>query len=371
MKKYWTGIGGQVIVVLKRLFRDKMALFFTFLFPLIFLFVFGTIFSNQNTSFTIAIINRSDTEFAKGFVEGAKRDDSGMLKIKEVSGLDEAKEKLKRSQINGILELEEDFGKLKGEGANIQPSGTIKVLYAKGSDQTASALTALMTKITDDINRHMGQPEPPVKVATQAVGDEALQQFDYTFTGLLAFSLMSMGVFGLANQMPTEKQKGNYRRLRAAPFTSGQLIIATSIAYTIISLLSALMMIVVGMLMFQFTLRGDWLLFLSFLTLCAVMMVGLGLMIGAWAKNENQSAPLANLIAFPMMFLSGAFFPSFLFPEWLRAVSQFVPMTPAVDGLRLIATEHASLSEVLPQIGGIALCIVIVYLLAIKLFRWE
>ena len=102
-----------------------------------------------------------------------------------------------------------------------------------------------------------------------------------------------------------------------------------------------------------------------------MMMVGLGLLIGGWAKNENQSAPLSNLISFPMMFLSGAFFPAFLFPEWLRGVTQFIPMTSVVDGFRLIMTEQASLIEVLPQIGAVAAWVVVIYIVAVKLFRWE
>lgn len=373
MKRYFIGVFSQAGVSMKRLMRDKMALFFTFLFPLIFLLVFGTIFGNNNssTSFDIAIINHSQTEFAKHFVEGAKSDKSGVLKIKDVESLEDAKEKMKRSELNGIIELPKDFGEVKVNEPNAKPSGTIKVLHSKGSDQLASAMTAVMSQVANEINQAMGQPEPPIKVASEAVGDEALKSFDYTFTGLLAFSLMSMGIFGLANQMPTEKQKGAYRRLRAAPFTAGQLIIATAISYTIIALLSAVMMIVVGMWVFNFQMRGDWLLFSGFLALSAIMMVGLGLIIGAWAKNENQSAPLSNLISFPMMFLSGAFFPSFLFPEWLKSISQFIPMTPVVDGLRLISAENASLAEIVPQIGMLAAVVALVYLLAIKIFRWE
>jgi ABC-2 type transporter len=144
-----------------------------------------------------------------------------------------------------------------------------------------------------------------------------------------------------------------------------------AIHYTIISLLSLIMMIVVGTLLFHFNMRGDWLLFSLMSVISAMMMVGLGLLIGGWAKNENQSAPLSNLISFPMMFLSGAFFPVFLFPEWLRGAAQFIPMTPITDGFRLIMTEHASLIEVLPQIGGVAAWTLVIYIAAIKLFRWE
>lgn len=383
VKSYWIGVYGQVRALQKRFMRDGTSLFFTFLFPLIFLLVFGAIFNNQTTSFDVAIINHSQSEFAKQFVEQAKANKDTTLKVKDVKDMQEAREKLKRSELSGIIELPADFGNVTpaqagapGQGSaagqtQARPSGTLRVLYAKGSEQSGNTLTAIMGQIIDGINKGMGQPEPPLKVAGQAVGDEQLKTFDYTFTGLLAFSLLSMGIFGLANQMPTEKQKGSYRRLRASPFTAGQLILAMGIHYTIVSLLSAAMMLVVGMSVFHFTMRGDWLLAVPFITLAALLMVGFGLLIGGWAKNENQSAPLGNLVAFPMMFLSGTFFPSFMFPEWLRTLSQFIPMTPVTDGLRLIMTEHASLAEVLPYAGAIGLWMLVVYIAAIKLFRWE
>lgn len=383
VKSYWIGVYGQVRALQKRFMRDGTSLFFTFLFPLIFLLVFGAIFNNQTTSFDVAIINHSKSEFAKQFVEQAKANKDTTLKVKDVKDMQEAREKLKHSELSGIIELPADFGTVTpaqagapGQGSatgqtQARPSGTLRVLYAKGSEQSGNTLTAIMGQIIDGINKGMGQPEPPLKVAGQAVGDEQLKTFDYTFTGLLAFSLMSMGIFGLANQMPTEKQKGSYRRLRASPFTAGQLILAVGIHYTIVSLLSAAMMLVVGMTVFHFNMRGDWLLAVPFITLAALLMVGFGLLIGGWAKNENQSAPLGNLVAFPMMFLSGTFFPSFMFPEWLRTLSQFVPMTPVTDGLRLIMAENASLAEVLPYAGAVGLWILVVYVAAIKLFRWE
>ena len=131
MKAYWTGVFGQVAAIAKRVMRDKMALFFTFLFPLIFLLVFGTIFNNQLASLKVAIINHSDSQFAKQFVDNAKKGDVSVLKIQDVSGMDEAKEKMKRSQLDGIIELPADFGK---PGADHRPTGTINVLYATGLD---------------------------------------------------------------------------------------------------------------------------------------------------------------------------------------------------------------------------------------------
>lgn len=368
MKKYWMGVFGQVNALQRRFIRDKVGLFFTFLFPLIFLFVLGSIFSNQTVSFRVAIINHSDSQFAKIFVERAKDDKDSPLKVEDPMTIDEAKEKMKRSEIDGIIELDNNFGKADQSS---RPNGTINVLYQKGSDQSGQTLTALMNHTAEGINKGMGQPEPPLKVASKAIGDEALKNFDYTFTGLLAFSLMSMGVFGLSQAMPTEKQSGSYRRLRAAPFNSGQLVIATGIHYIIISILSVIAMLIVGFLVFDFNMRGDWPIFWLFTLLAAALTVGFGLLVGSWAKNESQAAPLSNIIAFPMMFMSGAFFPLFLFPEWLQTAANFIPLTPVVDGFRLIMTESSSLIDIAPQIGLIAVWIIVVYTLAIKLFRWE
>lgn len=368
---YWQGIFGFAKAGFRRFFRDKTAMFFTFLFPLIFLFIFGSIFNNKTFSIKVALINHSETEFAKKFVEQAKKDDDKSLKIQNIDTMDEAKQQLKRSQIDGIIELPADFGQVVGEGQTAKVTGTLKVLHAKGSEQSGDILTAMLNQVVAQINRGMGHPEAPLKVERQAIGDEALSNFDYTFTGLIAFSLMSMGIFGLANMLPTEKQNGQLRRLRAAPFHASQLLIAYTIVYTVISLISMANMLIVGLLVFKFNMRGSWLLFGLLATLGAMMMTGIGLAIGGWAQNENQSAPISNLISMPMMFLSGTFFPTFLFPEWLQAATSFVPITPLVNGLRLVMTESAGLMEVLPQIGIVSAWIVVIYIVAVKIFRWE
>ena len=219
MKKYWIGIFGQVRAQQKRFVRDKMALFFTFLFPLIFLLVFGSVFSNDSTSFDIAIVNNSQTEFAKSFVKNAKENSKdSILKIKDVKYMNDAREKMKRSELNGIIELPSDFGAIKNNDNHPIPTGTMNVIYSKGSEQTGGALVAVMNQITNSINSQMGQPEAPLKAVGKAIGDEQLKSFDYMFTGLLTFSLMSMGIFGLSNQIPADKKRGLYRRLRSAPF---------------------------------------------------------------------------------------------------------------------------------------------------------
>ena len=367
MKRYFQAVFGIMRAYQKRFYRDKVALFFTFLFPLIFLFVFGTIFRGSSVSFNVAVINHSKTEFSKDFLKAATDDKTFKVKT-EVKTMDDAKKRMSRGELDSVLELPANFGTPNATGV---PAGTMNVYYQKGSEQSGKTVAAVMQSILDDINAKLGRPAAALKVAEKATDDAGLSQFDYTFSGLLGFSLMSMGIFGLANAMPSEKQKGAFRRLRAAPIKASQLILANAFHYLIVTLMSIGVMFIIGLTVFDFSMRGNWLNFVLFTVLSAMTMLGFGLAIGGWARNENQSAPLTNLVSFPLMFLSGSFFPRFLFPEWLQHVSAFLPLTPVVDGLRRIMTENASLIELAPQVGLLAAWLVVIYFATFRLFRWE
>lgn len=367
MKRYILATFGVTRAYTKRFFRDKVALFFTFLFPLIFLFVFGSIFNNSDMTFKIALINESKSQFAEGFVKSAG-DDKAFKISEDIKDLDTAKQKMSRGEIDSVIVLPQSFGEPNDKGV---PSGKMDVYYKKGSEQSGQTVAAVMQQVLDGINKGLGRPDAPLQVEQKATQDTGLSQFDYTFSGLLGFTMLSMGIFGLANSMPQEKKSGAFRRLRASPFKASQLIIGVGIHYLIVTLLSVLAMVAIGLLVFHFDMRGNWLIFAVYIVISATMMLGFGLLIGGWAKNENQSAPVSNLISFPMMFLSGVFFPRFLFPEWLQGVTGFIPLTPVVDGLRRIMTENASLLDLGPELGLIGLWTIAIYTLAVVLFRWE
>ncbi len=136
-------------------------------------------------------------------------------------------------------------------------------------------------------------------------------------------------------------------------------------------ILSVSLMFITSLLVFNLNMNGDYISLALIVILGTAVLFGIGLSIGGWAKNENQAAPLANLVTFPMMFLSGTFFPRFAMPEWLQGVSGFLPLTPVIDGIRLIVTEGKTIFEIGPQVGLLAIWAVIIYTIAFKVFRWE
>lgn len=356
-------------ISVRRAFRDKTAIFFIFLFPLIFLFIFGGIFGkNDDVSFKIAIINESKSSFASDFVKQAS--EQKLFKIDDNSStLDLAREKLSRDQLDAIVVLPSEFGEVKN-GEKF-PSGQANVIYSQNSQQAGTALASILEQQFSQINSKFVSQQKPFTVKAEKSNEKSLTQFDYTFAGLIGFAILGLGVFGPVNYFPELKKKGVLRRIHTTPLLPWQFFVSSVLSQAVIGLMSVGLMFAVALSVFHLNLTGNPLSLIVFIIFGIVVIYGIGLAVGGWARNENQAAPLANLITFPMMFLSGTFFPRFLMPEWLQHISFFLPLTPVIDGIRLIATEGHNLLQLGPQIALMAGWTIIIYLVAFKVFRWE
>lgn len=353
----------------KRFFRDKTAIFFSVGFPLIFLFVFGNLYSNNsNVSFNVAVINKSDSAFAKEFVKNIG--DSKILKAKnDVTTIESAKDKMSRSELDAAIVLPADFGQVKTSSK--YPTGQAEIVYTQNNQQSAIALGSVLDAQFKQINSKFVDVVAPFTVISTQLNEKSLSSFDYAFAGLLGFAIIGIGILGPVNVFPELKKMGILRRLSTTPLRVWQYFISTMIGQVAIGIISLALMFVVAITMFNLNVVGNWIELVTFLILSIVMILGIGLALGGWAKNERQVAPLANTIVFPMMFLSGTFFPRFLMPEWVQAISGFLPLTPVIDGIRLIANEGKHFVDILPQIGLIGAWMVVIYLIAFKVFRWE
>ncbi len=353
----------------RRFFRDRLALFFSIGFPLIFLFVFGSLNSgNKDVSFNIALINESSTSFAKDFVKNAEN--GKVLKVdKDVTTLDQAKDKMSRSELDAAIILPNNFGNVQS-GAKY-PTGQAKVIYTANNEQSGQALSSILDAQFKGINAQFVKNETPFTVSSEQLNEKSLTPFDYTFAGLLGFAIIGMGIFGPVNVFPELKKMGILRRLSTTPLKVWQYFLSTMIGQAIIGLISLGVMFIVAILVFHLQVVGNYAELIIFLVLGIITILGIGLALGGWAKNERQAAPLSNIIVFPMMFLSGTFFPRYLMPDWLQNISGFLPLTPIVDGIRLIATEGKHFIDILPQLGLIGAWMIVIYFIAFRVFRWE
>jgi ABC-2 type transport system permease protein len=251
------------------------------------------------------------------------------------------------------------------------PGGQAVVHYTQNSQSAAVTLTTLLQAELQATNRKLTGGSEPFSVVNKQNNERSLSAFDYTFTGLLGFSILGAGIFGPINVFPELKKMGILRRLHTTPLRVWQYFLSVMLGNAVSGLLSIAVMFIVAIAVFHLKIVGNIFELALFLAFGITMILGIGLAVGGWAKNERQAAPLANIIVFPMMFLSGTFFPRFLMPHWLQNITTYLPLSPVIDGARLIATEGAHLTQIGSQLGIMAAWLVVVYLIAFRVFRWE
>jgi ABC-2 type transport system permease protein len=353
----------------RRFFRNRVAIFFGLLFPLIILFVIGGIFGNagNNVSFNVALINESDSAIASEF--SAEAASSTVLKVDSaIATLEDAEAAIQKGTLDAAIVLPAAFGATAAGSST--PSGTAIIYYAPTDAQAAQALASVLKAQFEPLNARFVTTTLPFTVATKETNERGLTSFDYTFSGLLGFALLGIGIFGPVNIFPELKRQGVLRRLHTTPLAVWQYFVATALSQMATGLLTVAAMFAAAILVFHLQVVGNWLELVAYLIISIAMMLGIGLAIGGWAKDQSQAAPLSNIIVFPMMFLSGTFFPRFLMPEWLQGISAYFPLTPVIDGLRMIATEGKGLADIGPQLLLVLAWLVVVYVIAFRVFRW-
>jgi ABC-2 type transport system permease protein len=353
----------------KRFFRDRLAQFFGILFPLIFLFVFGAFSSgNGAPSFNVAVFNQSSAPYAATFTKQIQS--SKVLKVSTTeTTLSQAETDMTNKRLDAIIVLPQNFGKVSQPGSN--PSGTAQVLYSVTSASTGQTVQSVLAGSVNQIDNKLTNSVPPLSVTGRALKDKQLTAFDYTFSGLLGFSIVGIGIFGPINVFPELKKQGILRRLHTTPLRVWQYFLATMFSQAISGIISIAIQFAVAISVFHLKVDGDYLEIALFTVLSIFMILGIGLAIGGWAKNERQAAPLSNIIVFPMLFLSGTFVPQYDLPVWLQHITAYLPLSPVIDGLRLLTTAGYHLWQIGPQLGLVSVWLVVIYAAAFRLFRWE
>jgi ABC-2 type transport system permease protein len=274
---------------------------------------------------------------------------------------------MKRGQLDATIVLPAGFGDKK-EGL---PSGKAEVVFTQNSAQAGQAVQSVLQSQFTKLNSTLVATSTPFVATAVRSNEKSLTGFDYAFAGILGFTILGSGIFGPINIFPELKKMGILRRLHTTPLRVWQYFLSVMLGNAVVGMLSLLLMYVVALLMFDLKIAGNILELAAFLVFSLILILGIGLAIGGWAKNERQAAPLANIIVFPMMFLSGTFFPRFGFPEWLQKLTDLFPLTPVIDGARLLTTEGLHLTQIGTQLGIMGVWLVVVYFVAFRVFRWE
>jgi ABC-2 type transport system permease protein len=347
--------------------RNRAAVFFTFFLPLIIMLIFGVLNFEGSVSFQVGVADEAQNAASQRLADGLAEYDY----IELSSG--------SRDELLGDLEDGDvDFVLVVPEGFEIPQPGQETGLVAytgSGDPAQAQVSTGLFQQaVAQALFAPPGAPPgqgfgtPPLSF--ESVESRDLGYIDFLVPGVLGMTVMQLGLFSVAFGFVQLKRTGALRRLFATPTSPAYFLSAQVSSRLIIALVQVAILLGVG-LAFGLQMFGDYLSLALIVMLAAIIFLAMGFAVAGWAKNEDQAAPVANLLSLPMMFLSGVFFPREAMPEFLRGITQYMPLTYANEALRAIVNEGAALTSLGGQLLGMAVWAVIAFLIAVRLFRWE
>jgi ABC-2 type transport system permease protein len=266
--------------------------------------------------------------------------------------------------------IPENFGKLDPQTNQPMPA-KIVTHYNQAKPQNGQLANLIIGQILSGINQKVSNAPQIIALDASGVKTNNLGFFDFILPGILSMSIMQLGIFGTAFAFVSLKASGALRRIQATPIHPRNFIAAQAVTRLLITLVSVLVLVGFGKYFFGFHMLGSYFSFLLVATIGSLIFLGLGFAIAGVSKDENQVAPLANLIQLPMLLLSGVFFPRDAFPNWLKVITDYFPLTFMADSLRKIANEGVGLFHLGWDLLGLTIWLVITFIIAINAFRWE
>ena len=352
---------------LRRVSRDTVTLIVLFSIPLLLLLLFGAFTANtNNVSLRVAVVNQSNEPFARQFADQLKKVE--VLKQEESSlTLAEARDQIKAGDLDAVIELPKEFGVVR----NQTPAGTAKVYVDQSDMSTGDIVMGVMNGIAERTNVAIMGSEPPLRVERAVVEGQSDRIFDNLYAMFTSMAIMMVGIFGVASAIPADKKTGMLRRLRVTPLRSSQLIIGTSLAYLVVSMVAVLLMTLLAVFGFDMQIKGSLLDFGLFTLLASFLMIGFGVMIGGFAKNSTQADIYGQIVFIASLAFSGLWVPRAVMPEWLQDITAYMPLTPVIEGISQIVIDGASITSLGFQLAVIAGWTVFILIVGIKTFRWE
>ena len=333
-----------LLAELRILMRDRMALFLTLLFPLVFILVFGFLMGDigdvSRSTMGVFISTDLDREELEAAVAAA-----GTMEIVPFGSLAEIKEAVAAREI--------DFG-LVWDGKQLD------VFYDAARVQENFAFQQVATGITTDFNLRRQGVEAALSVDVIDIGaTSSANWFSLVLPGILAFSVLSAGLSAISGHVTAMKERKILDRLIVTPMRPVLLLVAVAGVRLGIVFVSTLITLFAGILLFGLRYEISWLRYTVFIVCGTAGAMGLGTTIALLVRRPSSASNIAHALSMLMLFLAGIYFPVEFMPGFLRALSVAMPLTHMANALRyavgVVEMSEAEFWAISASFLGIAL----------------
>lgn len=353
---------------LAEIWHQKKLLAFLILYPLIFMIIFGSVFGGENyaISFKMAIVAESSDDMTSLLISIFQEYEGINVAVKSLGNesMEElAKELIENEDFLAVLFIPENFSQVifstakitvfYDESADINTRsiaiGTIGGIIDTFSQEIAEKKIEMAKEygnLTEEEIRYMESIARPINLSLVGYSPvkKELKYIDFLVPGLISMTIMWTGVTGVASSLVEDRVRGVRQRILSSPVSRISVIAGESIGYVIITGIQIVILLLVAVLAFKITIAGEIWLLAAVIIVGMLCMIGIGLTISSIAKTAEEASQLGMLINFPMMFLSGIFFP--ITQGWMYYVSRFFPLTYINEAMREVILRGGEFGDI-------------------------
>ncbi|VAW56565.1 Domain of unknown function / Efflux ABC transporter, permease protein [hydrothermal vent metagenome] len=317
--------------------RDKSALLWNILFPLLIILGFGFAFSGDKLDeYKVGVIQQANDPQLAFFV-------TDYIQFIPISVTEQASaiNKVKRHQLDLLLNAQQKRYWINDSS----PAGYLleKVLAGTGG------------------NEYQKQP----------VHGKQIRYVDWLIPGVLGMNMMFSALFGVGYVVVRYRKNGVLKRLKATPLSALEFLTAQIVSRLWLIMTITTVVYIGCNALIGFAMIGSYLnLFLVYL-LGAISMISMSMIVAARVKSEEMAGGMLNLLSWPMMFLSGVWFSLEGLHPWVQKLALVFPLTHITQAARGIMLDGAGFMVIWPNLAVLFVMSIIFLLLGVLMFRWE
>jgi ABC-2 type transport system permease protein len=350
---------------LKSFWRDKSTIFWTLAFPTVLILLFGAIFSQSSIKYDLYLQNQDVIDgtvsyWSKNLVDILNSTNAFNIQTVDasVNGTDYAL----TNRLSSLLIIPYGFN----DSANMAvfthgaTTANITLVYDQ-STSSAPIVQSVVLSIVDKLNFQLSNGIDYLGVEGLTIAPKRFGFIDFFIPGVIGMTAMTTSIFTAVSISARYKQNGIFHKLATTPLKRYEWILSRTIYNVLISYLGMAVMILMGMLIFNLKMTLDAISLLM-VAMASLLFTGIGMIIARFVKDPDGADAAANVITFPMMFLSGTFFQLSQMPQFLQTIAQVLPLTYVSEGLRAAMifgqTQQALQNTALITVLGIASIVV-------------
>ena len=349
---------------IRSLVRDRAALFWTFFFPVMFVFLFGWIFGGSSDSkVAIGFVDQDNTQVSMGLQQSFSQ--VTLLTI-QTGSLEAEKAAMQHGDISAIVVVP------SGTGAAVaaKSATSIQLYIDPSSSQVSQVVEQIADQIANRFNLQLAGGSSVVGIQQMTLQSTNISTVAYLVPSILAMALMQLGVFA-AIPLVQQREKGILKRIGATPLARWKLVGSNVLLRLLVAIVDAVVILGIGLVFFNIQIVGSLLEAAGLVLLGAGAFLAIGFALASFLKTEEQATGVVQVVQMPMMFLSGIFFSFDFLPGFLQTVARFLPLTYLADALRQVMVNGTQVAPLGVDVAVLTGWLVVCLGIAARSFRWE